>query len=248
MAAHPDLDADTLRTIAKGLALTVKNREALYQRVRAQCEARIADLEERARRRAGEGDEECPEGYIPNNGRIPQFYLPIGDGMGRPARWIKKLEDGKVAGLSGLDGADGVPHIIDIFAAPDRTNDTPAEPLLPWFRRYLWGPAASYNVLADAINDLDRWDIAADVERYRVLDEETNRLRRRIEVLQADLQSYQEAKELCEGRLVLSRVQDRLSHLESRPHPYKAVHRHGGWKREKGKYRAAQEYIDCDDK
>jgi hypothetical protein len=172
--------------------------------------------------------------------------MPIGDGMGQPAKWIKKLTDGKVAGLSGLDGPDGIPHIIDIFTAPDQTLDAPAEPLLPWFQCYLWGPTASYNVLADAIHNLDRWDITVDIERYHNLNEETNRLHHRIEVLQADLQSYQEAKELCEGWLVLSCIQDRLSHLESQPHPYKSVKHQGGWKRDKGKQCTPEEFYGDD--
>jgi hypothetical protein len=47
--AHPDLDAGTLHTIAKGLAITIKNREALYQRIHKQCKDRITELEEKAK-------------------------------------------------------------------------------------------------------------------------------------------------------------------------------------------------------
>ena len=47
----------------------------------------------------GDGLAKCPPGYEENNGRLPNFTIPLDDGTERFACFIKQLDDGRVAGL-----------------------------------------------------------------------------------------------------------------------------------------------------
>src|SRR6266403_2496136 len=71
-----------------------------------------------------------PEGYI-ENGCLPTFTIPCGNGLSNPAKWVKKLDDGRVAGYSTEDGPHDLPHVCEIYASPRYMAD-PAEPLPHW--------------------------------------------------------------------------------------------------------------------
>ena len=103
LAAYPDLNADILQAIAKGLLTTITRHDA-------QEASEICCLKEQVRGLHDHVEhyenifERAPDGYIKNNGRVPHFYIPLGDGVFRPAKWIKKLEDGRVAGFHEQQG------------------------------------------------------------------------------------------------------------------------------------------------
>ena len=98
LAAHPDLNADILQAITKGLLTTITQRDV-------QEASKIHHLNEQIHRLHDHVEhyenifERAPDGYIENDGRVPHFYIPLGDGVFKPAKWIKKLEDRKVAGF-----------------------------------------------------------------------------------------------------------------------------------------------------
>ncbi len=110
-----------------------------------------------------------PEGYI-ENGRLPTFTIPYGNGLSNLAKWVKKLDDGWVAGYSMEDGPHDLPHICKIYASPKYTTD-PAEPLPHWIHETLQGPAPGYTTLLDAVKATDDWGLKADVMWFRSLDE-----------------------------------------------------------------------------
>src|SRR6266436_1812727 len=58
-----------------------------------------------------------PDGYI-ENGCLPTFTIPCGNGLSNPAKWVKKLDDGQVAGYSAEDSPHDLPHICKIYASP----------------------------------------------------------------------------------------------------------------------------------
>jgi hypothetical protein len=119
----------------------MQQRDVYYTQQRRRHEQRIKDLEKRVG-----GYEEIfdsiPEGYEENNGRLPNFSIPVAEGMYREAKYIKQLEGGWVAGFTEEDGPHSTPHIIELFAAPSYTSANhgaegvkdPAEPMPTWFQ------------------------------------------------------------------------------------------------------------------
>src|SRR6266478_3676028 len=79
-----------------------------------------------------------PEGYV-ENGHLTTFTIPCGGGLSNPAKWVKKLDDGRVAGYTAEDGPHNLPHVCEIYASPKYTAD-PAEPLPHWIHETLQGP------------------------------------------------------------------------------------------------------------
>src|SRR6266404_6317805 len=53
-----------------------------------------------------------PTSYV-KNGRLPTFTIPVGGGLSNPAKWIKKLDNGRVAGYSAQDGPHDLPHVCE---------------------------------------------------------------------------------------------------------------------------------------
>src|SRR3984893_1322589 len=173
--SNDDIDPDALRAIARGLTVTLQQRDAYDAQQRRRNEQRIKDLE----KRIGVYEEvfdSVPQGYKENNGRIPHLAIPVGEGRYKGAKYIKQLEGGWVAGVTDEDGPNSTPHIAELFASPaydinDTTND-PAQPMPPWFRRILFGHAALFSTMQKAILDLDDWGLYAEVSRHRAYDVE----------------------------------------------------------------------------
>jgi len=144
IASH-DLPADTYRSIINGLIVTSEARTHRYSQDLAAQEAdhkkKLDDHEETI-----EFLEACLVGYIDTfsqppdryveNGRLTTFTIPCGGGLSSPAKWIKKLDDGRVAGYTAEDGPHDLPHVCEIYASPKYTAD-PAEPLPHWIHETL---------------------------------------------------------------------------------------------------------------
>ena len=97
-----------------------------------------------------------PDSYI-ENGHLPTFTIPCGNGLSNPAKWVKKLNDSWVAGYSAEDGPHDLPHVCEIYVSPKYTAD-PAEPLPHWLHETLQGPAPGYAALLDAVKSTDVTD------------------------------------------------------------------------------------------
>src|SRR6266478_4752999 len=177
IASH-DLPADTYCSIINGLVVTSEARTHRYNQDLAAQEAdhkkKLDDREETIEflkaRLVGYIDtfSQPPTGYV-ENGRVPTFTIPVGGGLSNPAKWVKKLDDGRVAGYSSEDGPHDLPHVCEIYASPKYTAD-PAEPLPHWIHKTLQGPAPGYAALLDAVKATDDWGLEADVIRFRLLD------------------------------------------------------------------------------
>jgi hypothetical protein len=57
----------------------------------------------------------------------------VGNGLYQEAKWIHLNDDGTVSGYHSMQGPNKQPHIIDLYAAPDYSIDSPLEVLLAWF-------------------------------------------------------------------------------------------------------------------
>src|SRR6266446_1524347 len=156
--AENHLPADTYRSIINGLVVTSEAHTHRYNQDLAAQEAdhkkKLDDREETIEfleaRLVGyiETFSQPPEGYV-ENGRLKTFTIPCRGGLSNPAKWVKKLDDGRVAGYTAEDGPHDLPHVCEIYASPKYTAD-PAEPLPHWIHETLQGSAAGYAAFLDA--------------------------------------------------------------------------------------------------
>ena len=138
LAATPNPTPDQFRSIINGLAATIRIRDDIHREKVEGLEADIANLQQQVDD-DDDGLAKCPPGYEENNGRLPNFTIPLNDRTERFACFIKQLDDGRVAGLhSGAKGEEEA-RIIELYASPDYASDKPLEPLPTWLRRRLWG-------------------------------------------------------------------------------------------------------------
>ena len=217
LAAHPDLNAHILRAITKGLLATIARRDAQENIEICRLKEQIAGLHDRVEHYENIF-ERAPDGYIENEGRVPQFFIPLGEGVFKPAKWIKKLEDGRVAGFHTDQGPNESPYIIDLYAQADTVGhgeENPIEPLPAWFRALLIGPSSDFIHLQRDISDLDDWGLAREIARFRELDQEAVELAARVEVLHKELDATRDAHTMSEKRLVLTRASQKVAQLEN---------------------------------
>ncbi len=134
----------------------------------------------------------APDRYVANN-RLPTFTIPLREGSDIPAKWIKQLDDRRVAGHSEHDGTGDLPYIKEIYAAPQDSALDPAEVLPFWVRETLQGSAIQYQELRQAVRDLDNWGLYAEVLRYQQLDEDILSLKAQLDLNHASLAATQNA-------------------------------------------------------
>jgi hypothetical protein len=228
LEANVDLNNTMLRTIANGLLQTIADREASTSVATKRYEDRVHHLEQKVLHYE-ESFNHAPEGYELNNGKISNFHIPVGDGLYQEAKWIRLNEDGTVSGYHSGQGPNQRPFIIDLYAAPDFSADSPLEPLPAWFRHMLTGPGADFQILQQAVADTDDWGFAREVARYRTLDDEITALAVKIEEYQRDLDAARARLGSCESRLMLARAAERVATLENVPRKIGALR--SGWKK-----------------
>src|SRR6266404_4610089 len=224
IASH-ELPANTYRSIINGLVVTSEARthrynqdlaaqEAEHKKKLDDCEETIEFLEARL---VGYIDtfSQPPTGYV-ENGRLTTFTIPCGGGLSNPAKWVKKLEDGRVARYTAEDGPHDLLHVCEIYASPKYTAD-PAEPLPHWIHEALQGPAPGYAALLDAVKATDNWGLEANVIQFRLLDERVIAYKAQLDRTHGELKSTIITRDQCRGRLVCAQLPERISHLAGEP-------------------------------
>src|SRR6266403_1689851 len=244
IASH-DLPADTYRSIINGLVVTSEARthhynqdlvaqEADHKKKLDDREETIEFLEARLVRYI-DTFSQPPTGYV-ENGHLLTFTIPVGGGLSNPAKWVKKLDDGRVAGYTAEDGPHDLPHVCEIYASPKYTAD-PAEPLPHWIHETLQGSAAGYAAFLDAIKATDDWGLEADVIQFRTLDERVLAYKAQLDRTHGELKSTIIARDQCRGRLECVRLAERVSHLAGEPQCMPTNARAcGGWKEGRGRH------------
>src|SRR6266478_6234141 len=239
-----ELPADTYQLIINGLVVTSEARTHRYNQNLAAQEAdhkkKLDDHEETIEfleaRLVGYIDtfSQPPEGYV-ENGRLTTFTIPCGGGLSNPAKWVKKLDDGRVAGYSTEDGPHDLPHVCKIYASAKYTAD-PAEPLPHWIHETLQGSATGYAAFLDAVRAMDDWGLKADVMRFRTLNECVMAYKAQLDRTHSELKSTIIARDQCRGRLECTRLAEQVSHLAGEPqHMPTNNQARGGWKEGRGR-------------
>ena len=189
LAATPNPTADQFRSIINGLAATIRIRDDVHREKVEGLEVNIAVLQQQVDDNDNrDGCAKCPPGYKENNGRLPNFTIP--------------LNNGRVARLHSLAKGEEEARIIELYATPDYTSDKPLEPLPTWLCHCLWGNRATYSILEDAVNGLNDWGLLADIHQYRQFDQDNAYLVQKLELLEAEHKSIVKNRALIEDHLV----------------------------------------------
>jgi len=228
LAAHNEVPTKSLREIITGLVATIKLRELAWEADRTAMRARIHHAEDRLEAAMDAREDQdfdfdeagVPTDFIRNNNRVPNFQIPIGEGLSLPAEFIKRDEDSKtkVWGVTGRFGKGEPAYAHEIFARPVEDPSFPAEPMRPWFLRLLQGSTASYTHLREAADDLGDWGLAADITRFRQCEDQLRELNATIHSLRAEVDLTETLQEACRIRLGAANAHGRLARLESACH------------------------------
>jgi hypothetical protein len=76
---------------------------------------------------------------------------------------IRLNNNGTISGYHSTQGPNQQPHIIDLYAAPDLSVDSPLKALPNWFRYILTGPGGDFQILQQAVADMDDWGLAREI-------------------------------------------------------------------------------------
>ena len=236
LAAHPDLNATILWAIANGLLSTITQREA-NEASKIHClKEQIHDLHDRVEHYENTFNRP-PDGYVENDGQVPHFYIPISDGVLRPTKWIKRLEDGWVASYHDTQGPNESPHIIDLYAQADTMGhgkENPIKPIPAWFHTLLLGPSGDFVHLQQEIKDLNNWGLAREITCFHELDQEAAGLAAWVEILYEELNATRDTQTMSEKWLVLSHMAQKAAQLKNLPKkvsmlPTYSRHKNNSW-------------------
>jgi hypothetical protein len=88
-----------------------------------------------------------PDGFMLNNGQVSNFHISVGNRLYLEAKWICLNNDGMVAGYHAQQGLNQQPYIIDQYATPNYTINSPIDALPTWFRHLLTSPSGKFQIL-----------------------------------------------------------------------------------------------------
>ena len=241
--ATTHLEPPALRAIIDALIETSNSRHQQYQRqVWAQNEehkAAIDKLEEDlefAQSHLLDYQEtfvKAPDRYVANN-RLPTFTIPLREGSDVPAKWVKQLDNGRIAGYSEHNGTGDLPYVKEIYAAPQDSALDPAEVLPFWIRETLQGTAIQYQELRRAVQDLDNWGLYTEVLRYHQLNEDILSLKAQLDLNHASLAATQNARLQSVTWLEAAQLPKWISHLAAPVRASPNIPVRGAWKKGRG--------------
>jgi hypothetical protein len=164
-----------------------------------------------------------------NNGKISNFHIPVGDRLYQEAKWVWLNDNRTVSGYHTTQGPNEQPHIIDLYAAPDYSIDSPLEALPSWFRHLLTSPSGDFQILQQAVADTDDWGLAHEIACYHELNDNVTTIAIKIKQYQHNLNAVQAWLASCESHLMLACTSEQVAMLQNVPRKVGAVHL--GWKR-----------------
>jgi hypothetical protein len=181
MGQYQDMD-ETICGVAYGLINTVHKRTIRYEIVRMEANTRIKDRDEeiaglQVRLAQLEGSIDAyarPEGFSDNDGRIDRL-IPLGNRLFIPAKWVRQRTNTMVELLAGREEGEQR-YVVELYATPNYTLDTPAEPTPIWLLQLLRGPGDAYLTLMDAVEKLCNWPLKAKVYCYHKVDNSRRKL------------------------------------------------------------------------
>jgi hypothetical protein len=154
-----------------------------------------------------------PEGYVENNRHYPSLQICVGKGLYRPAKWIKQLDNYRVAALCDTDLGSSSPTITDVYATPAHTS-SPIKPLPGWLLDLLTGNPSTYSLIQNAAGELYDWGIAANIDRFRVAHNRMVNAYKQADSYTVQAESHFRIKASIQSHLELAKVAEDLNHLK----------------------------------
>src|SRR5712671_6214687 len=217
LQGHADIPTGDLQSIIMGLVSAIDARNEGHRIQVRDLEDQVAGLIQKHYLQPIDPDN-IPPGFIENDGRVPQFLIPIHDDLELPATYVCPLDTlnyTKAAGITGKLGLDKQEYIKEIFATPGNTS-LPVSPAPTWFLRAIQaGSKRTYEDLRAEAIAFDNWGIIANLHRYHEDDEKLARLNHLREQLALECDGLCEAKALALARLESAHVPLRLSRAHS---------------------------------
>src|SRR5712671_132031 len=217
LQGHADIPTGDLRSIIMGLISAIDARNEGHRIQVRDLEDQVAGLIQKHYLQPIDPDN-IPPGFIKNDGRVPQFLIPIHDNLELPAAYVCPLDTlnyTKAAGITGKLGPDEQEYIKEIFATPGDTQ-LPISPAPTWFLHAIQaGSKRTYEDLHAEAIAFNNWGIIADLHHYHEDDEKLTRLNHLREQLALECDGLHEAKALALARLESAHAPLHLSHAHS---------------------------------
>ncbi len=161
--------------------------------------------------------EEAPPGYKENWGEV-DLDLPCKDGQWCPAKWIKRMDGGKVAGYTKDNAPGDLPLISNLFAPKEYYNDNNNDPMgaLPgWFLSALVGSRTTFAMICRMFDQLpsNNWGFVAEVDWYQAIDKQCQLLASQIDLLEQEIQMARMEWGLSKGQLEVAQADRQVCHL-----------------------------------
>jgi hypothetical protein len=157
----------------------------------------------------------------------------VGNRLYQEVKWIHLNDDGIVAGYHMQQGLNQQPYIIDLYAAPDNTVDSPINSLPAWFQHLLTGPSSKFQILQTTVADTNDWGLAWEITQYREIDDHITHLAVKIKEYQCDLDAARASLMSCESWLMLACASEHVKTLHNIPRKTGTIC--SGWKRAVGR-------------
>ena len=156
-----------------------------------------------------------PPGFVENDGRLPDFYIPFKGSRAR-ARYVRtSLSEGLHAeGTMGGEDAEIYTTTLKALPAIPPGDTSPPEPLPEWFLNLLYATEANFGVLLAGARELDDWGLTADLACYRGNSDRINSLYAAREGIDASIAACRGVQDLALHRLCAARAADRLRHFQ----------------------------------
>ena len=187
-------DPVKLHGIAESLIQTIRQQDRIHYQEQDEYASTLADLHQKLERFQKEAWKEIPPRYKENK-CFPFLTISNSNGIYRPVKWIKLLDNCTVSSFTEGNSPGSTPHIFHIYAQP-MTGGQPVEPL-PWFEELIIGPMPQYHTLYEGAHELDNWGIAADITRICNFDTLEQEASAEIHKWEAQLASYTSARHLA---------------------------------------------------
>ena len=217
LANHNVLDADMLRAITRGLIATIREREAKSFEERNKYMGRINQLEDWLNKQAKKvyDDNTPPENFEENDdNKAPVSRVPDGQGDYVVPKWVRFLDDGRVAAYAFGAPKDSLPYVIDLYAKPHLDDEVPFNPMPHWYRAVLNADEARFQVLYCETAKRGHWGHLAELKRHRDTSRTVRDLQACIAYMEADLEGAIQARELSEFRLQAARAHELVEHVQ----------------------------------
>ena len=210
--SHLDIPTAQLCQLIHSLALTIQTRASQHSSQVAGLKNTIADLEE-SLGQVAECYDAPPEGYIRNDGVVPNFDVQQ-DGNHMCVRFIC-LHAGDLTCIQGLTGAEKPgegPYSKPVYTQPVRGLIPVALP--SWFHQMLIGQTTHFQKLRNTVIATNKFGLITDVSRYHQDHDALCQLLQEQDMLSAELELIRERLGLTCGRLEATNAPNTVGQLE----------------------------------